>query len=670
MRKSKLFFLFLFYTLSLSAIDAPQLRCLSVQSTGAVTLTWLPPADLSDFDHYAIYYSTASGGPYTMVAQIADATVTTYTHTGAQAMVIAQCWYYVEACSFDRCVSSDTLATIEFYLANYGNGEALLSWEAPCVPLLPSMSPDYEIWREFPDGVWTNIVSTNNRIYRDIIDICESSLSYRIELSDASGCKNVSRPLSDIFSDFTSPETPQLDSVSVDFGTQLIQLGWEPSSTPDVTAYIIYHKEGNMWISVDTVYGDNHNFWYDSIRESNQIQHYRIAAMDSCLNTSPMTDAQHNFTLIATYDICRREASLSWNAYENMPFDVEKYQIYVSDNGAPLQYVGETTGLSYVLSGLIPQHSYQCVIRAVNYTGNVTALSAQYAFDFEAPENHDMVYISSVSVVQNAKIEVKVYTGETENFSQLLLYRSIGDDSNFVLLQALPSDGGNSYLFEDEAVKVDRFLYYYKAVLLNECDAETAQSNISHNILLKGHAEVESRENMLEWNSYQGWNGDVAGYTVYRLTETSDFPEIICPSQTACFHSDDIYSLRREGGTFRYFVEAHENPNAYGLMEVSRSNTLVVEQAPVTYIPNAFAPWNDGPNSVFLPIHSFVGAENYDMYIYSRDGLVLFHTQDPQMGWNGGYNGNLMPAAVYVYKITYIYRETEYEYVGTVTLIR
>lgn len=670
MKRSKLFFLFLFCSLSLSAIDAPQLRCLSVQSTGAVTLTWLAPADLSGFDHYAVYYATSAGGPFTMVAQIADAATTSYTHTGAQAMLNAQCFYYVEACSFNTCVSSDTLVTIEFYLSNYGNGTAVLNWDAPCVPLLPSMSSDYEVWREFPSGVWTNVGSTTGLIYRDIVDVCEASLGYRVELSDASGCKNVSRSLSDIFSDYTSPEVPQLDSVSVDFNTQQIQLGWEPSSSPDVNAYIIYHKEGNMWISVDTVYGENHNFWYDAIRESNQIQHYRIAAMDSCLNTSPMTDAQHNFTLVATYDICRMEASFSWNAYENMPFDVEKYELYVSDNGAPLQYVGETTGLSYVFRGLIPQHSYEGVVRAVNYAGNVTALSAKYAFDFEAPENHDMVYISSVSVVQNAKIEVKVYTGETENFSQVLLYRSVGNDNDFIFLKALPSNGGNSYLFEDEEVKVNKFLYYYKAVLLNECDAVTAQSNVSHNILLEGHAEVELRENVLEWNSYQGWDGDVAGYTVYRLTETSDFPEIICPSQTACFHTDDIYSLRREGGTFAYFVEAHENLNQYGLTETSRSNTLVVEQAPVTYIPNAFAPWNDGPNSVFLPIHSFVGAENYDMYIFSRDGLVLFHTQDPQMGWNGGYNGNLMPPAVYVYKITYVYRETEYEYVGMVTLIR
>ena len=129
--------------------------------------------------------------------------------------------------------------------------------------------------------------------------------------------------------------------------------------------------------------------------------------------------------------------------------------------------------------------------------------------------------------------------------------------------------------------------------------------------------------------------------------------------------------MRQDGETFSYYVEAVESFDSYGFMETSVSNTIEIRQRPQTYIPNAFCPRVGGVNSVFLPINSYVTMENYNMYIYSREGVVLFHTTDPQMGWNGGYNGNLMPSGCYVYKITYTYGiDREFEAVGTVTLIR
>ena len=59
------------------------------------------------------------------------------------------------------------------------------------------------------------------------------------------------------------------------------------------------------------------------------------------------------------------------------------------------------------------------------------------------------------------------------------------------------------------------------------------------------------------------------------------------------------------------------------------------------------------------------------MWIYSREGTLVFHTTDPNLGWNGGYNGDLMPTACYVYIISYTYgTDGEFEASGTVTLIR
>ena len=44
--------------MSVRAIDPPQLRCLAVDAAGAVTLSWVMPANTAGFTQYEIFYST------------------------------------------------------------------------------------------------------------------------------------------------------------------------------------------------------------------------------------------------------------------------------------------------------------------------------------------------------------------------------------------------------------------------------------------------------------------------------------------------------------------------------------------------------------------------------------------------------------------------------------
>lgn len=655
------------------AIEPPELRCLSVDGAGNVTISWVAPASTADFNRYLVYYST-DGNNFSQITQITNALTTTYTHNGADALNQAACYYYVSACSATSCAASDTLCTLEFYLSNQGNGLAVLNWSPLHSPALPTSSDHYEILREYPASVWTPIANAHTLLYRDTVDICEATLGYRVELADASGCRSVSRPLRDIFSDMTAPDIPQLDSVSVDFQTSNIQVGWEQAFSTDVFAYIIYHMENGLWIPLDTVYGIDNTQWTDLNNSANSTQQYRIAALDSCMNSSAMSDPQHNIRVNATYDLCRREATLTWDEYEGIPMEVEMYQIFYSENGGPLTYAGETDGESrtFVLGGLVPQSTYDCIVRAVNYGGNVSATSTKCTFLFNSADNHDFAYIRYVSVVDNKDLEIKVSTGPTVNFTRVHLYRSVDDDQNFVRIATLENNGTDTYIFlDDDHLRVDRTLYFYKATIENECDLETYQSNISHNILLTGNKNSEIRLNYLDWNFYDGWEGGVQDYQLYRKCESEDRFQTIGGYMSSNSYSDDVTGLRKEGEGFSYYIEAEESADSYGFMEKSVSNTIVLKQLPQTYIPNAFCPRTGGANSVFLPIHSFVTMENYHMYIYSREGNLIFHTTDPYTGWNGGYNGNLMPTGCYVYKITYTYgSDGEYEAVGTVTLVR
>jgi gliding motility-associated-like protein len=654
------------------AIEPPQLHCLSVEDNGDVTLHWTPAPATADFAYYRVFHSP-DGVVFTQLAQLNGNTTNTYTHAGADALNNPRCYYYVSACSATACLPSDTLCTLEFYLTNQANGTAVLNWSPAHTPALPSWDNLYEIQREYPAGTWTSVGHTPQLIHRDTIDICEATLGYRVRLADNSGCTNVSRPLRDIFSDMNAPDIPQLDSVSVNFTTSRIQVGWEQAFSPDVFAYIIYHNENGLWIPVDTIYGIGNTQWTDPVNSSSEVHQYRVAALDSCMNSSAMSGPQHNIRTFVDFDLCRREAYLRWENYEEMPLDVERYLVLYSDNGGPLTLAGETDGqtLAFTIPDLTPQHTYNCVVRAVSFGGIVTATSTKCTFLFNQADNNDFAYIRYVSVVDNRNIEVKVSTGSTVSFSRVHLYRSIGDDQHFTHIASLPNNGTDTYIFlDDNDLRVDRELYYYQASIENECQVETMLSNISHNILITGAHDNEARLNSLTWNDYDGWQGGVQGYQLHRKCEAeSDFH--ILGTFFSGTTEDPVTNLREMGEKFSYFVVGEEFPDEYGFMEESVSNTVVVEQRPLTYIPNAFCPRIGCINQVFKPVHSYVSMSNYHMYIFSREGKQLFHTTDPNEGWDGKLNGTVLPGACYIYRITYTYgTDGEFEAVGTVTLVR
>ncbi|MEO7991754.1 MAG: PKD-like domain-containing protein [Chryseolinea sp.] len=100
----------------------------------------------------------------------------------------------------------------------------------------------------------------------------------------------------------------------------------------------------------------------------------------------------------------------------------------------------------------------------------------------------------------------------------------------------------------------------------------------------------------------------------------------------------------------------------------------------LTRIPNAFTPNTSGPNGgvsgggtfndVFIPITK--GVEEFQMQIFDRWGSLIFESNEKNIGWDGyDKNGLLLPAGVYVYKLTLrLSNGQRTTQVGDVTLIR
>lgn len=94
--------------------------------------------------------------------------------------------------------------------------------------------------------------------------------------------------------------------------------------------------------------------------------------------------------------------------------------------------------------------------------------------------------------------------------------------------------------------------------------------------------------------------------------------------------------------------------NAFGCVTV---DTFSVDNdcAPIVFVPNAFTPNQDGNNDVFeAPVVEFVS--DFQIFIYSRWGELIFQSDDPEFQWDGtfaGDGGELLPIGTYPYVIRF-----------------
>ena len=81
--------------------------------------------------------------------------------------------------------------------------------------------------------------------------------------------------------------------------------------------------------------------------------------------------------------------------------------------------------------------------------------------------------------------------------------------------------------------------------------------------------------------------------------------------------------------------------------QVSDCIEITVTGQSTLYFPNVFTPNGDGVNDVyFTPAFNLL---NYDLRIYNRWGELMFHTTDPEKGWDGSFQGKTATTGVYVY---------------------
>jgi len=472
------------------------------------------------------------------------------------------------------------------------------------------------------------------------------------------------------------PDIPLLDSVSVaDSLTGSVYISWFPCDSPDVAKYIIFREINMNWEAIDTVlapstfYIDNGGN-YPPIAANYHPELYRISAIDSAGNSSPMTltspiDMHHNTMYVFPYldsVNCKMAIKLKWNKYIYWSENVNHYTIYVNINSTTWDSLSSVDGnTSEFYHQSITDNTYYCYfIRAVSNSGR-TSTSNQTCFYTNLPDFPSFINADYASVTTAQRIEIS-FTLDTSAIviKNYILYRSDSEFGSYLQIASYNNYTALNLIYTDN-VDVTKN-WYYKLAAIDQCGNSVIESNLARNISVNVTSNDDLTE-FIKWDTYFNWLGGVEIYNIYRIVDDSS-PMLISSTVIDTFFTDALsdYAVNRTGvsGKFCYYIEAIEtDSNPYGIKGKSNSNVVCLTQPPIVYIPNSFTPNGDAINSEFLPIVSFVSSEKYQFKIFDRWGFKIFETNNPLKGWDGKINGRKVPAGTYVYKLSYLEANNE-----------
>lgn len=664
---------------------------MSIDVAGNVNVQWQQPSDPGgEFVSYHLYSSTALSGPYFEVANIGAYGTTSYTHPNPISIIDPVCYYMVTE-SFDgsawNSINSDTLCTINLDAipSNAPLGFAELFWTSPFPFDNAPAGISYEIWMEYPAGVWSVINSfpEGENDYAHEVSVCDEWLNFQVQV-DVGSCTFTSNIAGDQFVDMTAPETPVVVSVSVDPPTQDVIVTWLPSAAPDTQGYIIYSIQncgsGNMSATpIDTLFGANNVSFIDILANPGVLpESYLIAAFDTCYsgtppspNTSPGgTDCNTTvFLEPIIYTLCSKDLVLEWSPYGGWLPDT--YEIYHCTDGVSFGLIGSVSGteLTFTHLNIQPGVTNYYYVRALLNSAGYAANSNTQTVTTPYPIPPAYIYTVTATVSGEQEITVAAAVQATLTNHNYIFERMEEGDDDWEEVEIVVSDGSGGIGIIDQDVEPSVFSYTYRIVVQNLCGDFVDTSNVGKTILLEGLANPSRLVNTLVWSDYEGWEVGISKYRIYRSLGAGNAETMIAElGGNINFYEDDVSGFLYTEGEFCYRIEALEIPNFLGLQGTSSSNILCLSQEPKIWVPNAFIV--DGFNNTFSPIISFADFTNFKMIIFSRWGDFVYETNDIFAPWDGTMNGKLVQEGAYVYYIAVNDGEGRlYERRGTVTML-
>jgi gliding motility-associated-like protein len=446
------------------------------------------------------------------------------------------------------------------------------------------------------------------------------------------------------------PLPPVLALVSVQTETGMTELTWIRSTSPDVTGYVVYYFRNGEGFAFDTIFNPLVSNYINTGSFANfRTESYVVAALDTAGNISPLSNTLNTIILQSELDTCNKKIILEWNQYPSVPKAVTAYNVYISENGGPWNYAGETgQSITFFETGSFTTGSSYCFyVKAVLEDGNYSA-SSKSCLEAEMEKPPAWINADYATVTGTNEIKVSFSIDPASEIRTFRVDRKTSGELAFRAIAQVESVDSEVIYTDSDADSEEINLYRLQAI--NNCGNAVVTSNLCSNISLSLQPDESSIN--LAWNGYRQWNGGVKLYSI-EINRGDGFAEIesLQPADTSFVieYKDIMYSITSDEVCF--LVKAVENLNQYGKAAESISNQACTELIEKIYVPNAFTPDGDMVNDYFAPVLSFTPV-SYRLIITDRQNNRLFETTDYLEKWDGRNNGAFLSRDVYLWYVS------------------
>ncbi|HAN79457.1 MAG TPA: hypothetical protein DCQ31_17680 [Bacteroidales bacterium] len=476
-----------------------------------------------------------------------------------------------------------------------------------------------------------------------------------------------------------TPDTPVLESVSIEITTGTPVLKWKPVDVATVNGFIIYRKlYGVVGIAdgtkapIDTLYDNSLVSYYDNIStkygfpnpairaETYSIAAFKTSGIDLLLSTQS-DDHTTVFINEAKYDPCAKEVVFKWSLYAGWP-EISSIKVMFKKTTEVTYNILQTLPGNYTEyrnSILDPSASYEFFITMQNMASGYVAQSnlVQVNTTSVAPAFINADY---ASVIADGKLELQ-FTFDDSKKSKVELRSSETENGEYRYKTAMIGTSPTKTV-------VDQFTttepFFYKLVALNECDQVTIQSNPSSNMVVSVSTNSGTEfVNSIGWTPYRSYKAGVNVYNVYRKVDDENWQLLQTVNTADARINDNVSSIQQVFTTiphkYCYYVEAIENTtNPHGVLGTSISNVKCATYSNAKVFPTAFNPTSDFYQNRFFRPSVSPTVTDYKLAIYNRWGELVFESNKVENGWEGNVQGRIGEKGVYVYLIQYTDGET------------
>lgn len=676
----------------------PVLTSLFQQPNGDIDIFWNEeqPDSSLDFKYYKIFASTTRYGNYVSIDSIPkiDSTETKLTAgSGFNSFYMIKS---VGDCDF-LSDHSDTLSLIELQLVatppQPNSQYAELTWTPLRNPLLISSRRYYEVWMKPSSGVWQmlhkvdevlNVPANFNYVFNDTVSVCDENVEFQIRVEDTlEGNYSGSNYVGGRFSDKINSDIISINTATITNGQAT--LNWNPTTSGDVIAYEVHYNDAvNGWSIIDVLpVGTPMPYVWTNSMASSRSEGFKVVSKDSCDNISDISKVVSHQTIYLRADLnrCDGLVNLGWNFYEGFNSGVGGYNLFMQvDGNTPiLLFTGTDQDSNFVKDNLTAGSEYCFYIEAFDVDNLKSSTSNEACIIADVPKKSKILYLASVTNnYVRESIDLKTFVDGEADVKDYDIERSTEENGIYEVIGTIAQPTGIPFVLDFSDYSADpTTVYYYRIKAQNLCGGVESLSNTSRNLVLdvKPNANLN---NKTTWNTYDGWGGSVGRYEVYRsVNDESNYQLVTSIDGDDTTYYDNIQSFGNQSGKFCYYIQAVEDNNPLGLVDVngqpfkSLSNRICVNQQAKVFVPTAFRPSSDiEVNKWFGPSMRFENIENYDFYILNRWGSIVFRTSNPDEFWDGKQDGQTAPLGVYVYYLKYSTdNDIESEEKGTFSLV-